>query len=74
MSDDKQMQLPLLETVCGECGGNGGQKGCHFWETCDACNGTGYILTDDGKAILELVRHNGKTILRESMLGILKDE
>jgi DnaJ-class molecular chaperone len=49
---------PSLEHVCKECEGKGEREtlqGQHF--TCSLCDGTGYILTDEGKQVFEFVQH-----------------
>jgi len=48
-----------LEKVCAECGGSGKDwydenQGKPCWK----CDGTGHVVTDEGKAILQLIAHH----------------
>lgn len=51
-------ELTNLETVCDKCLGVGGKDYSGEWEECDCCKGYGYIPTEIGARILDLVRHN----------------
>lgn len=56
-------ELTELECVCSVCNGN---KGSHTgeeesgWSDCYNCNGSGYVPTEAGKRILDLMRHNSR--------------
>lgn len=52
--------LPVLETVCPECGGIGTIQVMYqpLCDDCPACDGAGYIPTALGKRFLELMEHN----------------
>ena len=57
-------RLNALEKVCDECGGSG--RDWYAYDKCDPCwkcNGSGYVTTDEGKAILSLlIHHQGKML------------
>ena len=56
--------LPVLETVCPECNGDGGCEGYEAgWITCYKCGGAGHVPTPFGERVLELVFHNSKRIV-----------
>jgi hypothetical protein len=65
-------EFPILERPCEVCQGKGGRDGYHGWEECLSCDGTGYLATEFGKAILDLVRHNGESIVRKSLSRVLE--
>lgn len=55
--------VPILEQICPECSGAG------FWldkygdgdntpDECSSCDGTGYVLTGDGRRLLNFYRHH----------------
>jgi len=50
-------KLPTLETPCARCEMHGLVYGYRGEEQCPECHGAGYIPTDIGKQILELVLH-----------------
>ena len=55
--------VPILEHVCEECSGTGcwvdefddGEDVEHY---CSDCRGAGYVLTADGKRLLDFYRHH----------------
>ena len=55
-----------LDDKCWACKGTGKGKPSEAYPAfdengvCEACNGTGYRLTDKGRAIMDLVRRHGK--------------
>ena len=58
MNTPKEL-LTLLEEKCLECDGKGGSLSdpeSRGWADCEKCNGTGFIPTDIGSAVLALVR------------------
>lgn len=50
----------LLEKDCPKCFGYGYNPKAE-WETCKTCNGTGLILTENGRTIIELMKKYGET-------------
>lgn len=62
MNADAQ-QLPELETLCKFCKGRGGETERREWHKCGVCKGTGYVPTEAGKRLLDLVRHNLQAML-----------
>lgn len=52
--------LPELETVCPECEGDNDYNANAYgpWRPCGSCGGAGYIPTDLGAKIIDLIRHN----------------
>lgn len=52
-------RLPALETACPECDGKG-----HWAKRgrCDECHGAGVVPTEFGKRVLNLIRHNRRTV------------
>ncbi len=52
-----------LEKTCGTCGSSGRHRiwAGDYWETmegmCETCNGTGYVIADDGKDLVNFLRH-----------------
>jgi hypothetical protein len=55
---EESVQLPELEVLCPECGGDTDYNGnpCGPWEPCGSCDGAGYLLTAFGEKVLRLVR------------------
>lgn len=47
--------LPVLWRICVRCNQTGIDRGKGFPQRCPECGGKGIILTEDGKAILELL-------------------
>jgi hypothetical protein len=66
VSDEKDVQsladLPELETVCEECEGAGRLYTEGRWIRCALCHGSGCELTDFGQKVLDLMRHNFRSI------------
>ena len=56
-----------LEIICPACGGNGGETEMGKFYPCDECNGSGYKPTKNGKAILDLMRHNIKRLVDKEL-------
>jgi DnaJ-class molecular chaperone len=56
-----------LETMCRNCNGTGDVSPFGHLEDCVKCSGTGYVPTDLGAKILDLVRHNLRSILLEKL-------
>jgi len=56
--------IPDLEKMCASCKGTGWCESIKEddggWGTCSDCAGTGFIPTEIGARILELVRHNSR--------------
>lgn len=54
--------LPALETECWKCEGDGNNfyalESFKGYKVCDECGGSGYLPTQAGRRVLELVRHN----------------
>lgn len=55
-------QLPDLEILCPHCKGMRIINGEKHYQTCSNCKGSGFVPTEEGKKILELMRHNFKGI------------
>ena len=51
-------RLPELEVVCPRCRGKGSVPLGYPDPRCSNCGGSGYIPTEFGQRVLELVRHN----------------
>lgn len=47
--------LPVLWRICVRCNQTGIDRGKGFPQRCPECGGKGIILTEDGKAVLELL-------------------
>ena len=62
----------LLEVVCPKCSGKGGRDDYEGWITCRPCKGIGFIPTEVGAAVLDIVRHNIDHMVRDSMLRVLE--
>jgi DnaJ-class molecular chaperone len=58
--------VPLLESLCDECNGEGGSYDQYVsrWIDCPNCGGAGFIPTSFGKQILELMQHNFRPMLK----------
>jgi DnaJ-class molecular chaperone len=52
-----------LEKKCAFCNGQGRFHG----RECEECDGAGYIVTELGKRIRELMRHNFRAMLKETI-------
>lgn len=60
-------QLPTLETLCKNCNGDGDVISYRGRERCDKCNGAGYIPTEIGTKILDLMAHNFRPMLQDAI-------
>lgn len=47
-----------LETLCNSFEGAGGTATHWDWIECSRCHGAGYVPTEFGEQVLELIRHN----------------
>lgn len=57
--------LPLvLEEECEDCGGYGDQEGIGL---CDACDGSGQVITEDGRVLIQWVAANLPRVIREEL-------
>jgi DnaJ-class molecular chaperone len=57
-----------LETVCPECDGSGKTESRYDGTSkCEKCGGSGYVTTEQGERILELMRHNFKIMLSDAI-------
>ena len=66
MSESTDMQLaalPVLEVLCRRCDGEGVIYPTGDEEGCDVCDGTGYMLTSAGRAVVRLVEHRFHRLL-----------
>ena len=61
--------IPDLEELCGSCRGEGCYRGREGPVRCDVCNGAGFISTEFGERILNLMRHNFKPMLQDATGG-----
>lgn len=52
-----------LETICSACRGLRGEAEFGKFYPCDECNGAGYVPTKIGEAILDLMRHNLRSMM-----------
>ena len=67
---DLARDLPL-ETLCPVCHGSGGDDSSYpeqRWR-CGTCKGVGFVPTEFGKKIVELMRHNFKPMLQDVSTG-----
>lgn len=57
---DETIQLPVLERTCGLCYGTGDgySYGYNGYRDCERCHGTGFVPTEAGQAILQLMWNN----------------
>ena len=53
--------LPILEIICNACDSDGGHYWCGKWVDCHQCHGAGYLLTESGKAVLLMLKHQAKS-------------
>jgi DnaJ-class molecular chaperone len=58
---------PKLEKICPVCKGKCGETELGEFYPCDECNGAGYVPTETGKAILDLMRHNLKWMAKREL-------
>ena len=54
----------VLEVQCNYCSG----RGRFGRDQCDACDGSGYVPTELGSRILDLMRHNLRPMIQEADL------
>lgn len=57
----------VLESKCPICEGAGGHEERRQWQSCYFCDGAGYLPTESGKRILDLVRHNFAILHRNAV-------
>jgi Tryptophan RNA-binding attenuator protein inhibitory protein len=63
---DNDDSVPVLEIPCPFCEGKGGRKHYdHYFETCAACDGSGFQPTALGSKIINLMKHNFRPIYKE---------
>jgi hypothetical protein len=55
-----------LETPCNACDGEGQYRKEGEWRRCRRCDGAGYIPTDLGIKVLDLMRHNFRPMLQDA--------
>ena len=55
-----------LEVRCDSCQGSGGEQMGGKWSPCFVCDGAGYLPTDLGNKVLEIVRHNLPSLLKRA--------
>ncbi len=55
-----------LEEPCGSCLGAGYYRGREGPVRCDVCKGAGFIPTEFGERILDLLRHNFGPMLQDA--------
>jgi len=74
MTDESKAQehqaakLPNLEMVCPRCDGDGRSIECADDE-CALCDGAGFIPTLFGRQILNLMRHNSRSLVKMAESG-----
>jgi DnaJ-class molecular chaperone len=57
-----------LETVCCECNGTGTiESRYNGTSNCEKCGGSGFVTTEKGARILDLMRHNFKVMLQDAV-------
>lgn len=61
-----------LENKCSECGGAGGYQDYTGWVDCFTCDGAGYVPTELGEQVLDLIRHNARS--RVSVLRSIRPQ
>ena len=65
-------ELPILEEECPICKGKKGRfysevEENNGWADCFRCKGAGYVPTEVGARILELVRHNSRVTVNAEL-------
>ncbi len=67
-SDESAKGVVPLEFPCTYCTARGGWRveGSGTWHRCTMCNGSGFIPTDFGSRVLDLLRHNFQSLLQDS--------
>lgn len=66
-SEEKNLEL---ETVCPDCHGKGGWTEMGEFFPCSECHGSGYVPTDQGKAIIALMDHQFTWMLKQRKLSV----
>jgi DnaJ-class molecular chaperone len=65
---NNKLDFPVLEEHCGSCDGQGWywpeDRDSRRW--CEVCNGAGFVPTEFGERVLELMRHNFKPMLENA--------
>jgi DnaJ-class molecular chaperone len=54
-----------LEELCEDCGGRGRVNDGSGWARCSLCSGAGFVPTVLGISVLELIRHNFKSMYND---------
>ena len=62
-NENKTSETPTLEIPCERCGGDGQWGGAR----CSRCQGSGYEMTDLGKKVLDLLRHQFRPMLQDEL-------
>ncbi len=64
--------IPDLEAICPSCKGEGrfSDNPPHDFTDCFKCDGAGYVPTESGKKVLNLMRHNFRTMASKIRFGI----
>jgi DnaJ-class molecular chaperone len=52
--EQREFQIPKLETVCSHCSGKG-VVGENLILNCYECDGTGFVLTDAGESVFAFI-------------------
>lgn len=66
MEGQRAATVERLETPCPICEGSAGHAEQGEWVSCGYCSGAGYLPTEDGKRVLDLIRHNLPLMLSEA--------
>jgi DnaJ-class molecular chaperone len=68
----RDIEQSALENLCDTCGGEGfGRHECHPDRLrCSDCNGAGYVPTELGEKVLDLMRHNFRPMLQDVTTGM----
>jgi DnaJ-class molecular chaperone len=75
IANNQQIDIPQLEIRCSECGGIGSYTERYQRYNCPSCDGAGYLPTEAGKKILEIIKHNLRGMNRQNReLGKLDDD
>lgn len=58
--------MEALETLCPRCKGKGGRwNWLDNWEICARCKGAGWLPTQLGEKIIDLIRHQFSGMMRK---------
>jgi DnaJ-class molecular chaperone len=60
------VRRPTLEEPCQKCEGSGLFTECRRQRRCDWCQGAGFIPTEFGERVLDLMRHNFRPMLQDA--------